>query len=181
MQSVYEGVRGMFPLDGWIYEIARSIFSVNCDGFAFIPIMVLGKAKFPGGKFGALDPGLNFAEGKVASGGGVIGEGSEAAVIGGSELCCGEEGCRFKDAVTDLKWGFNLRIDRVDDADEDGVIRLKELAYQLKDSFSVGFAGHLEVEASGVQLEEIRQQLGIIHVGAVGGVVIASGADVNSD
>lgn len=83
--------------------------------------------------------------------------------------------------IADLGWRFDCRVVGVDYADEDGVGRLEKLTDDLQDAFAVGLAGHLQVEAAYVQLEEVGQQEGVVDVGAVGGIVVGAGADVNAD
>jgi len=50
-----------------------------------------------------------------------------------------------------------------------------------KHTLSVRFAGHLQIEATNIELEQARKKASVIHVCAVGRVTIASGADVNTD
>ncbi len=47
----------------------------------------------------------------------------------------GMDGCCFEDAVAHMGGSFDGRIDGVDDADEDSVMRLEELAYDPQDAF----------------------------------------------
>ena len=60
-------------------------------------------------------------------------------------------------------------------------MRIGEFADDFEDALAVGLAGHLEVEAADVHLEEVGEEAGVVDVGAVGGVVIAAGADVDAD
>ena len=57
---------------------------------------------------------------------------------------------------------------------------LQNLAHSTQDSPPVGFACQLDVEAADVQARQSGEEVGVIHVGAVGGVAVATGAGVNS-
>ena len=43
------------------------------------------------------------------------------------------------------------------------------------------FAGERDVEVARIQLEQARQQLGVVDIGAVGRIAIAAGAGVHAD
>ncbi|WP_235023814.1 hypothetical protein [Streptomyces sp. WAC05374] len=45
----------------------------------------------------------------------------------------------------------------------------------------VGFAGELDGEVAGPQLEELGEESGVVDVRAAGGVVVAAGAGVHAD
>ena len=72
-------------------------------------------------------------------------------------------------------------IDRGDHTDEHTLIRFRVLADDLQHANAVGLARQRHVEMSGVQLEEARQQLRVVHVGAVRGIAVASRTGVNAD
>ena len=61
----------------------------------------------------ALHPGSDIGEGGVASGGHVIAERREAAVVGAAESFRAQVLRRFEDAVADLLGGLDARIDGV--------------------------------------------------------------------
>ncbi len=88
---------------------------------------------------------------------------------------------RFQHPLFDFLRGLNTGIDRVGHADEDAVmgsqLRLDDLQY----AGPVALAGQLEVEVPHVELEEMWQQLGVVHVRAVGRVPVAAGAAVHAD
>ena len=90
---------------GWEGEGEKSWLSHPCHGGAVTrvghPICGVDgslEAELGAGQAGALDPGFDFLEGDVAGGGGVVGEGGEAAIVGGAELCHGKEGGGLEDA-----------------------------------------------------------------------------------
>ncbi len=132
------------------------------------------------GKFCSFDPGPYLAESCLASGGSVIGKGSEAAIIRGPKLLYGQKGSRLEHAIADLSRSFDGGVDRIDYSDKDNVIGPDKLADDAQDAFSIRFAGHLQVETADPQLKEIRQQRCIINIGTVRGILVPSGTDMNS-
>ena len=88
---------------------------------------------------------------------------------------------RLQDAVADFLRRLDARVDRSDDADEHHLVRLQVLADDLQDADAVLLARQGDVEIPDLQLEQAGQQLGIIHVGAVGRIAVAAGAGVHAD
>src|SRR5580704_2086663 len=101
----------------------------------------------------SLNPGLNLLECGIPSGGSVIGERGEAAVVGGSELFDRQKGCRFENAIANLDRCLHHRVDRIDDTYENKMLRTCELAHQLQDALLIRLTGHLEIESAHIQFE----------------------------
>lgn len=110
----------------------------------------------------------------------VVGEGGEVTVVCGAKLRDWDERGCFDDAITHLVGSLDRGVDGIDDADEDGVVGLEELADDSLDTFLIWFAAHLEVETARLELKEIGPRR-VIDVGAVCGVMVAAGAGVDPD
>jgi hypothetical protein len=50
-----------------------------------------------------------------------------------------------------------------------------------EDAFAVWLAGHLEIEAADIQMEQIGQQAGVVDVGAMSGIAVAARANMDTD
>ena len=87
----------------------------------------------------------------------------------------------FQDAVAYLFGRLDRRVDRVGDSDEDPLSGSQVRADRLEHRRSVGLAGQLQVEPSRIQVEQPRHECGVVDVGAVRRVLVASGAAVNAD
>jgi len=96
----------------------------------------------------SFDPGPYLAESCFASGGGIVGEGSKAAIIRGSHLLQGQEGNRLEHTIADQGRRFYDRVDGIDYANKDDVIGPDKFADDAEDAFSIRFACHLQIEAA---------------------------------
>ena len=85
------------------------------------------------------------------------------------------------DPVPHLLRRFDVRVDRRDDADEDPLVGLHVLADDLQDARAIAFARQRDVEVPDLQLEQARQQLGVVDVGAVRRIAVAARAGVHAD
>src|SRR5207249_3759486 len=132
------------------------------------------------GHLAAGDARPDLGKGGVPGGRGVVAEGRKPAVVRGSQARRVDELRRLEHAIADLLGGLDARIDRIDDADEDPAIAPGVLAEDPEHAGTILLARELDVEVRDAQPEEARQQLGIVHVGAVRGVPISSGARVDS-
>ena len=111
------------------------------------PELCLGEAR-------AVDARLDLREGGVAGGRDVVAERREAAVVGRAKPVERDELGRLEHAVADLLRRLDPRVDRVDDADEDPLVRTQVLAAIAAAPAAVGLARELEVEAPRVELEQ---------------------------
>ena len=123
----------------------------------------------------------DLGEGGVAAGRGVVAERREAAIVGGAELGDRDVPRRLEHAIAHFLRRLDARIDRGDDADEDALLGLHVLADDLQHALAVALAGERDVEVADLQLEQARQQLGVVDVGAVRGIAVAARAGVHAD
>src|SRR5262249_37452393 len=97
------------------------------------------------------------------------------SVIGRSQLIGGDIFARCEDAVAHLFRRINTRIDRRNDADKDLAIFLQMPANDLENPWPVLFSYQLNAKRSGIQIEQSRQQIGVIDIRPVGRITIAPG------
>ena len=130
---------------------------------------------------GAEDAGPDLLKRRVAARGRVVAERREPAIVRRAQLLDRNVCGRFQDSVPNLFRRLDARVDRRDDADEDPLVGLQVLADDLQDAVAVLFARQGDVEIPRLQLEQARQQLGVIDVPAVGRVAVAARAGVHAD
>ena len=128
-----------------------------------------------------MHPRLNLLEGYIPGGGCVIGEGRKAAVVRGTQLLNGQNGCRFKDPIANLLRRLDNWIDGINDSNENEVFGRCKLADQAQNALPIRLTRHLKIEAPDVHLKQVGQKPRIVHVGAVGGIAIATRADMHAD
>lgn len=100
----------------------------------------------------------------------------EAAVIGRAEMGGIDESCGLEHAIADLLGRLDARVDRVRDSDEDPAIPRRLRAQDLQDPRAILLARELDEEVLDLEPEERRQQLRVVHVGAVGRVLVSARA-----
>src|ERR1700730_11450378 len=84
-------------------------------------------------------------------------------------------------SVANLRGRLDARVDRIRDADEDPPIAGGVLAQNPENTRPILLAGELNEEVVDLELEECRQQIRVVHVGAMCRILIASrtGVDAN--
>src|ERR1700752_5331049 len=110
----------------------------------------------------AMNAALDLSKRGVARSGGVIGEGREAAVIGCAKEFYVEDFGGVDDLRADFFGSFNARIDGIGHADEKQCAGRKTLADFAKNFRAVGFAGQLNIEATGSQAKEFGKQVRVV-------------------
>ncbi|WP_159031802.1 hypothetical protein [Streptomyces lydicus] len=93
----------------------------------------------------------------------------------------GDVAGRAKDAVADFLRSFHARVAGVGDTDERADARPQLVSSHLQGAFRVWLAGQGEVEAAGLEAEQLRQQVPVVDVEAVRGILVGARAAVDAD
>jgi AcrR family transcriptional regulator len=126
-----------------------------------------------GGEFGSPHPGSDLRERGLARCRQVISEWREPAIVAGPETIGGDDAGGRHYPVAYLLRCLNPRIDRVGDADEDAGIHRSLADGDPQDLSRVALARELQVEVTGLELEQPRQQVSVTDIEAVSGIQIA--------
>ena len=111
----------------------------------------------------------------------VVAERREPAVVRRAEVLRVDEPRRLEDPVADFLGGFDPRVERVDDADEDPAAISGVLPEHGQDSRPVRLACELHIEPADVEVEQRRQQGLVGNVRAVCGIAVTARAGVDPD
>src|SRR5580704_11541320 len=130
---------------------------------------------------GSLDAVLDFCEGRLPRGGRVVSERREAAVIGCSQRLHGNKFCCFEHAISYRLRTFDFSINGVRDPYEEHLTGFKQGSDGAEHAPAIGLAGHLNIEAADLQVEQWGQQIRVVHIGAMRGVMVSPGAGMHSD
>src|SRR5262249_8794217 len=115
-------------------------------------------------------------KGNAAARGVVITEGRNPAIIGGAQLLDGNVSHRLEDSVANFLRSFDAGVDGIDHADENPLIRFHIIPDDFQSTSAILFARQCNVEIPRLQLEQARQQFGVIDIRAVGRVAVPASA-----
>src|SRR2546425_10390674 len=88
---------------------------------------------------------------------------------------------RLKGTVPDLFGSLDTRIEWIDHSHEDPLPILGAVSNHFQDALAVRLACQLHIKVGRLQLEQARQELGVVYIRAVGRVAIGAWAGVHPD
>lgn len=112
---------------------------------------------------------------------GVVPEGREAAVVGRAEPAERDVLGRLQHAVANLFRRLDVRVDRIRDTDEDLLVGLCVLSDRRQRLRTIAFTRQLDIETSDLELEQRRQEVRVVDVGAVRRVLVSPRAGMHAD
>jgi len=144
-------------------------------------LTVLSLNVFGDGVRDAFDPRANLGESGVAARGGVITERRVPTVVGSSQLLDRNVLRRLDDPIANLLGRIDARVYRRDDSDKNLLVRSHVLLDDLQHPHAILFAGEGNTEVADVQLEQQRQEFGVVDVEAMGRIAVAARTGVHPD
>ena len=122
-----------------------------------------------------------FCESHFAARRRVVAERRKATVVGRPELIDRNVAGGLEHAVADHLGRLDHRVDGRDHADEHPLPRFEALADVSQHPLALLLACQRDVEVSDAKLEQAGQQVGVVDVGAVRRITVATGAGVHAD
>src|SRR5262249_46720054 len=87
----------------------------------------------------------------------------------------------FEHAISHRFRTLDVRVNRIDHACEEHLAWFEQLSYRRQNALAIRFARQLNIEPAYIKSKQRGQQTGVIHIGTVSGIPVATWAGVHSD
>src|SRR5262249_33171279 len=118
---------------------------------------------------------------RFTSRGGIVAEWRKTAIIGCSQALQRDVLRGLEHAIAHLVRSFNVRINWICDADVNQLIRPGVFTDDAQHAAWIRLARELDVKPPSIEAKKIWQQVGVVHVGTVGGVLVTTWAGVHTN